>query len=88
MNGMFGGAYAFNQPIGGWDVREVWNFEYMLGYARSFNQNLGQWTFEPGLGSWEPGFPKTDGMLCGADALQKSNAPWANAYTYHWPPRR
>ena len=43
MNSMFNGAAAFNQPIGGWDVSNVYDFENILYNATSFNQDISSW---------------------------------------------
>ena len=82
---MFNGATAFDQPIGGWAVGKVRDFGmllyiiymtlyWMLCGASSFNQNLRQWTVDPGA--------RTDGMLWNAKAFQKAHAPCAPAEAY------
>jgi surface protein len=43
MDGVFGGATLFNQPIGNWDVSKVTNMTNMFFNATAFNQNLGNW---------------------------------------------
>ncbi|CAL1166685.1 unnamed protein product [Cladocopium goreaui] len=43
MAGMFQGAKAFNQPIGGWDTSKVKSMAYMFQEAESFNQPIGSW---------------------------------------------
>jgi len=40
---MFRNAYAFNQPIGDWDVSSVWEMSSMFERAFSFNQPIGNW---------------------------------------------
>ena len=40
---MFGGASAFNQPIGGWSVDKVTDMCAMFFGASAFNQPLGDW---------------------------------------------
>jgi surface protein len=40
---MFNSAYSFNQPIGSWNVSNVWNMSYMFNSAVSFNQPIGSW---------------------------------------------
>jgi surface protein len=40
---MFGGADAFNQDIGRWNVGEVVNMSWMFTYAKTFNQDIGDW---------------------------------------------
>ena len=52
----------------------VRDFGGMLRFAESFNQNLGQWTVDPGA--------NTDNMLFDAYVFQKANAPWASAVAY------
>ena len=74
MRGMFHRAFAFDQPIGGWAVGRVRDFGWMLGFATSFNQNLGQWTVDPGA--------NTNDMFLSASVFQKANAPWATAAAY------
>lgn len=65
MYGMFNGAIAFNQDIGGWDVTSVTGFDtlvnptestmnYMFNDASSFNHDLSKWC--PGLDSKPPNF--------------------------------
>ena len=43
MSYMFGSAFAFNQPIGHWDVSNVTNMNNMFGSAYAFNQPIGNW---------------------------------------------
>ena len=43
MQGMFGGAYVFNQNIGTWNVSSVTNMQGMFGGASVFNQNISTW---------------------------------------------
>ena len=43
MSFMFEVAYAFNQPLGSWDVSKVTNMAYMFNIASAFNQPLGSW---------------------------------------------
>src|SRR5690554_1949648 len=43
MLGMFSGATAFNQYIGGWDVSNVSNMGAMFSVASTFNQNISGW---------------------------------------------
>jgi surface protein len=43
MFGMFGGAIAFNQPIGNWNVSNVTDMSGMFNGASVFNQYLGGW---------------------------------------------
>lgn len=68
MSGMFLGAYAFNQPIGHWNVGKVTNLYGMFAGATAFNQPMGAWnvssvtnmysmfdgadTFNQPIGSW------------------------------------
>jgi surface protein len=40
---MFGGADAFNQDIGRWNVGEVVNTSWMFTYAKTFNQDIDDW---------------------------------------------
>jgi surface protein len=37
MKGMFWDANSFNRPIGGWDVSNVTNMDYMFNGAAHFN---------------------------------------------------
>jgi hypothetical protein len=41
MQGMFGKATSFNQPLGSWDVGNVENMDGMFAEATSFNQPIG-----------------------------------------------
>jgi surface protein len=43
LSNMFSGAYAFNQPIGSWNVSKVTIMKNMFGGATSFNQPIGSW---------------------------------------------
>ena len=43
MEGMFGCANSFNQPLNNWNVSNVTNMEQMFQNARSFNQPLNKW---------------------------------------------
>src|SRR6056300_607366 len=43
MRQMFGGARAFNQPIGAWNTSQVRDMREMFYDARAFNKPIGQW---------------------------------------------
>ena len=43
MSSIFSSAYAFNQPIGSWDVSNVTDMNYMFSGATAFNQPIGSW---------------------------------------------
>ena len=51
MYSMLGRASAFNQPIGGWAVGRVQNFDYMLCGALSFDQDLAPWSVDSAAGT-------------------------------------
>jgi len=40
---MFRFTAGFNQDIGGWDVSNVRNMDYMFFQAQAFNQDLSDW---------------------------------------------
>jgi surface protein len=40
---MFYGAYAFDNPVGMWNVSRVTDFSLMFYSAGSFNRPLGNW---------------------------------------------
>ena len=61
--------YNVNQPIGGWAVDRVCNFQMMLYFASSFDQDLALWSVDPAT--------ETAYMLGGATAFQRAYAPWA-----------
>ena len=69
MSHMLYDASAFNQPIGGWAVDRVCNFQMMLYFASSFDQDLALWSVDPAA--------ETTCMLGGATAFQRAYAPWA-----------
>ena len=61
MYALFYFNYAFNQPIGDWDVSNVTNMYVMFLEATSFNQDLSSWSvdgvtecddFSYGANSW------------------------------------
>ena len=41
--GMFYRAFAFNQPIGDWNMSSVTSTYYMFNGATAFNQSIGDW---------------------------------------------
>ena len=43
MEGMFDGAWSFNQDISSWNVSSVADMRYMFCEADSFNQDLSAW---------------------------------------------
>jgi len=44
MSGMFGVAFAFNQPIGTWNTSSVvMDMSFKFSNAASFNQEIGVW---------------------------------------------
>ena len=43
MDGMFYGAYDFNQPLNNWNTSNVTNMAYMFWFASQFNQPLNNW---------------------------------------------
>ena len=68
MNGLFSGAYVFNQPIGSWNVSGVTNMSGMFTNTSDFNQPLSSWdvrkvtnmsgmfggsAFNQNIGSWD-----------------------------------
>ena len=73
---MFYNTSAFDQPIGGWAAGRVRDFRWMLRAATSSNQNLVQWTVDPGA--------DIDGMFYCASGFQKAHAPWATAAAYEF----
>ena len=51
MYGMFTGASAFNQDIGGWAVQSVTNMGEIFSGATAFDQDLG-WCLDRGVETW------------------------------------
>ena len=43
MERMFQGTRKFNQPIGDWNVSNVYDMEFMFAYTRKFNQSIDRW---------------------------------------------
>ena len=62
MSYMFFGAYAFNQPIGHWDVSKVTDMSYMFFGAYAFNQDISSWSVDGVLycGNFSDGAPLTE----------------------------
>lgn len=48
MKNMFKGAVLFDQPIGGWEVKNVADFSGMFQQAAAFNQPLDSWDIRNG----------------------------------------
>ena len=66
MEYMFHSSFAFNQPIGQWDVSQVTNMQYMFQSAPAFAQSLESW-------------PETTSTLC--DELVRTNNEMFNGAT-------
>ena len=81
MSYMLRRASAFNQPIGGWAVGRVQNFQCMLYDASSFDQDLALWSVDPESGLVGRS-AETPLMLYAANAFQRCHAPWATANAY------
>ncbi|MFS1429403.1 BspA family leucine-rich repeat surface protein [Vibrio splendidus] len=45
---LFMGNKTFNQDIGGWDVSNGTNFDFIFSHAAAFNQDIGQWNVSKG----------------------------------------
>ncbi|XRB18981.1 apple domain-containing protein [Pseudoscourfieldia marina] len=68
MSQMFKGAYAFNSPIGNWDVSQVTNMEDMFSGASAFNQPIGNWDVSQ--------VTNMEDMFSGASAFNQPIGNW------------
>ena len=91
MGSMFSAATAFNQPIGGWDTRNVTDMRFMFAGAAAFNQPIGRWVtgnvtdmqlmfcrahaFDQRLDFETRAVRQMSGMFDGARAFNNGSAP-------------
>ncbi len=68
MASMFGGANAFNQDIGTWEVQNVTNMVGMFAVATAFNQDIGAWNVQ--------NVNLMPGMFAGATAFNQDIGAW------------
>jgi surface protein len=71
MGGMFSGASAFNQNIGGWNTATVTIMTFMFNGASAFNQDIGGWN--------TAAVTNMGGMFLSATAFNQNIGSWNTA---------
>ena len=77
MSSMFSYADAFNQDIGGWNVRKVTSMDSMFLGAKSFWQDVSAWTFDGFVNTyhmWLVSYLEHNSAACGESSRPSCTA--------------